>query len=213
VSTATQAEDGQSLTVQKRQISGYCQMQGSYLSKVFTDEGVSGSIPLAERPQGRALLQRLKHGDTLIVSKLDRFARSAMDALAMLDHFKQNNIDLVVLDLAGSAINSDVAKLIFTVLSAVSEWERSRLKTRIRESKQQQRLKGDYLGGPAPFGWKVIDRRYVPDHAQQQAIDDIFAMRAAGLSYQRIADTLWQRGIRISHMTVKNVLDGKIKHA
>jgi hypothetical protein len=37
--------------------------------------------------------------------------------------------------------------------------------------------------------------------------------RAAGLSYQRIADTLWQRGIRISHMTVKNVLDGKIKHA
>ena len=37
--------------------------------------------------------------------------------------------------------------------------------------------------------------------------------RAAGLSYQRIADTLWQRGIRISHMTVKNVLDGKIKRA
>jgi putative DNA-invertase from lambdoid prophage Rac len=211
VSTASQADDGQSLAVQRRQIAGYVQMQGLYLSKVFVEEGVSGSVPLAERPQGRVLLEKLKAGDTLIVSKLDRAFRSAMDALAMLEHFKRDQIDLVVLDLGGSAINSDIARLLFTILSAVAEWERSRIAGRIREVKRDQKLKGDYLGGPAPFGWKVIDRRYVPDPEQQAAIADIFAMRARGMSYHRIANALRDRGINISHMTVKNVLDGKIK--
>jgi DNA invertase Pin-like site-specific DNA recombinase len=146
------AEEGQSLPVQRRQISGYCQMQGLYLSKVFQDEGISGTVPLGERPQGQLLLSKLKPGDVLVVSKLDRFARSALDALSMLDQFKKDQVDLVVLDLGGSAINSDIARLLFTILSAVAEWERS-----------------------------------------------------------RIADILRQRGLRISHMTVKNVLDGKIK--
>jgi DNA invertase Pin-like site-specific DNA recombinase len=191
-------------------------MQGLYLSKVFQDEGISGTVPLGERPQGQLLLSKLKPGDVLVVSKLDRFARSALDALSMLDQFKKDQVDLVVLDLGGSAINSDIARLLFTILSAVAEWERSRIAGRIREVKADQKQRGDYLGGPAPFGWRAVPdasgtKRLTPDPDQQAAIADIFAMRARGMSYHRIADILRQRGLRISHMTVKNVLDGKIK--
>jgi len=85
------------------------------------------------------------------------------------------------------------------------------LRSRFGEAKQQQKQRGDYLGGPAPFGWRVVDRRYVPDPTKQEAVAEIFTLRARGMSYQRIANALRERGISISHMTVKNVLDGKTK--
>lgn len=203
--------DGESLKVQRRQLQGWALQHGRYISKIFVDAGVSASIPLVERPQGRLLVERLRAGDTVVASKLDRVFRSIIDALQTLRKFEQDKIDLVLLDMGGSVLHDGVSKFIFTLLSAFADFERNRIALRIREAKQQQRRRGDYLGGPAPFGWRVIDRRYVPDPAQQQAITDVFAMRAQGLSYHRIANALRDRGVHISHMTVKNVLDGKIK--
>jgi len=56
-------------------------MQGLTLDKVFVERGVSGSKPIADRPQGAALLAVLQPGDTVITPKLDRMFRSALDAL------------------------------------------------------------------------------------------------------------------------------------
>jgi DNA invertase Pin-like site-specific DNA recombinase len=84
VSTTRQAADGESLDVQQRTVTGYALMYGLALERVFVERGVSGAKPLAERPEGAALLAALRPQDALITPKLDRMFRSALDALDVL---------------------------------------------------------------------------------------------------------------------------------
>ena len=81
VSTAKQAAEGESLDVQRRQIEGYALMHGLALDDVVIEEGVSGSVPVAERPAAGPLFAKLTKGDVVIAPKLDRLFRSALDAL------------------------------------------------------------------------------------------------------------------------------------
>ena len=60
VSTLRQANEGESLDVQRRQIEGYCLMHGMALNDILIEEGVSGSIPINERPAGGALVHHVE---------------------------------------------------------------------------------------------------------------------------------------------------------
>src|SRR5258706_14944359 len=80
VSTAEQANGGLSLETQQQQITGYAMMKGWTVAEFFVEAGVSGSVPLADRPEGQRLLTTLQPGDTVITAKLDRAFRSAADA-------------------------------------------------------------------------------------------------------------------------------------
>jgi DNA invertase Pin-like site-specific DNA recombinase len=104
VSTAEQADGGASLDVQQQQIMGYCLMKGYALAEHFVERGVSGSIPLADRPEGKRLLATIGKGDVVISAKLDRAFRSAADALAVLEEFKDQGVDLHLIDLGGSVM-------------------------------------------------------------------------------------------------------------
>jgi DNA invertase Pin-like site-specific DNA recombinase len=211
VSTSAQAENGESLAVQRRQIAGYAQMQGLHLSRIYVESGVSGSVPLGERPQGRDLLARLKSGDTVIMAKLDRAFRSAFDALKTLQRLKEQNIDLIIIEFGGSVTSNGVSKLLFTILSAVAELERERIRERIRDVKRDQRERGVYSGS-VPFGYVVgDDRKLVPDPKQQAAFAEVYRLRKEGLSYHRIAAELRAHGIRISHSTVSSILSGRVR--
>ena len=88
VSTQRQAEEGESLGVQRRQIEGYASMLGLDTPHLFVEEGVSGSKPLNARPAAKQLLAALKPGDVIIAAKLDRMFRSALDALENLNALK-----------------------------------------------------------------------------------------------------------------------------
>jgi hypothetical protein len=66
VSTARQANEGESLEVQRRQIEGYAHMHGLPLEEIVVEEGVSGSIPVAERPAAGPLFVKLTKGDVVI---------------------------------------------------------------------------------------------------------------------------------------------------
>jgi DNA invertase Pin-like site-specific DNA recombinase len=124
VSTVAQADEGESLDVQQRQLAGYAQMNGLTIDRVFVERGVSGSKPIADRPQGAALLAALKPGDVLITPKLDRMFRSALDALNVLGNLRKGGISLHMIDLGGDVTGNGVSKLVFTILSAVAEAER-----------------------------------------------------------------------------------------
>ena len=63
-------------------------MQGWEIDARFIDAGVSGSVPLADRPEGKRLIEAVGPGDVIITPKLDRMFRSASDALVTLDEPK-----------------------------------------------------------------------------------------------------------------------------
>lgn len=187
VSTSRQAGEGESLEVQQRQIEGYCHMQAIALDAMFVERGVSGSLPVTERPEGAALWGRLQQGDTIIAAKLDRLFRSALDALQTVEKFKQMGISLVLLDLGGDISGNGLSKLFLTIAAAFAEAERDRIRERVAGTKADQKARGRYLGGIIPYGWQVGPAgELVALPEQQAAIERIRALRAGGASLRAI---------------------------
>lgn len=207
VSTVRQAEDGESLDIQQRTIAGYALMHGLAVDQVFVERGVSGSKPLAERPEGAALLQLLRAGDTVITPKLDRMFRSALDALDVLGRLKKQDVSLHMIDLGGDVTGDGISKLVFTILSAVAEAERDRIRERVATVKADQRARGRYLGGRVPFGWRIGDKGELVEVAeQQQAIRRMRTLRQAGKPFRAIADEMTKAGFGLSHQGVKKIV-------
>jgi DNA invertase Pin-like site-specific DNA recombinase len=207
VSTQQQASEGESLEVQRRQIEGYALMHGLKVDNVVVEEGVSGSVPVAERPAGGPLFARLKKGDAVIAPKLDRLFRSALDALTVVEDLRKRGVALHLLDLGGDVSGNGLSKLFLTIAAAFAEAERDRIRERIGQVKADQKARGRYLGGSVPFGFRLVESgELVPHEGEQEAIRAIEAMRAEGQALRPIADAVRAMGHKISHETVASVL-------
>jgi putative DNA-invertase from lambdoid prophage Rac len=207
VSTDRQADDGESLGTQQRIIEGYAMMNGLALDSIFVERGVSGSKPLGERPEGARLLAALNTGDVVVTAKLDRMFRSALNALNVLGRLRERDVALHIIDLGGDVTGNGVSKLVFTILSAVAEAERDRIRERIRDVKADQRRRQRYLGGIIPFGWQIgEDGALIEVPEQQRAIQRIVELRCKGLSLRAISASIAADGVKLSHEGVKNVL-------
>lgn len=207
VSTQRQANEGESLEVQQRQIEGYAMMKGMEAPQFFVEEGVSGTKPLVERPAGKELLAALKPGDIIVCAKLDRMFRSALDALTVVDDLKKKGISLHLIDLGGDVSGNGISKLFFTIISAVAEAERDRIAARVLEVKRDQKSRGRHLGGKRPFGYQVQeDGSLAEDASEQAAIRKLVQMRGAGASLRAMQEALAQDGFTISHVAVNRIL-------
>lgn len=199
VSTLAQADDGESLGVQQRQLEGWAHMQGATLAAVHVERGVSGSTPLGERPEGARLLATLRRGDTVVAAKLDRMFRSALDALQVIEAFKAQGVSLVLLDLGGDVAGNGISKLVLTILAAVAEAERDRIRERIATVKRDQRDRGRYLGGKVPFGFRLGEGgALVPVESEQAAIARAVALRQGGKPLRFIRASLAAEGVALS---------------
>jgi DNA invertase Pin-like site-specific DNA recombinase len=206
VSTDRQADDGESLGTQQRIIEGYAMMNALTLDRIFVERGVSGSKPLGERAEGARLLAALKAEDVVITSKLDRMFRSALNALDVLGQLKERGVALHIIDLGGDVTGNGISKLVFTILSAVAEAERDRIRERIRDVKADQRKRQRYLGGIVPFGWRIEDGALIEVPEQQHAIKLIIELRRQGLSLRAISASIAAECVKLSHEGVKKVL-------
>jgi putative DNA-invertase from lambdoid prophage Rac len=213
VSTDAQAEDGESLDVQQRQLEGWATMRGWPIERVVVEAGVSGAVPFAERPEGATLWGTLIRGDVLVAAKLDRMFRSAHDCLGVVETFRTRGISLYLLDLNGGADDvsgNGIARLFLTIVSAFAEFERDRIGERIRATKRAQKARGEYLGGQAPFGYAYdTDRRLVPVPELQPELRRIKRLSAKGLSPYKISADLAARGVKLSHVTVRKIIAGR----
>src|SRR5208337_1584487 len=200
VSTLKQADEGESLDVQRRQIEGYAHMHGLTLAEVLVEGGVSGSVPVEERPVGGALFARLQKGDIVIAAKLDRLFRSALDALKVVESLKGRGVKLHLLDLGGDIAGNGISKLFLTIAAALAEAERDRIRERIFQVKADQKARGRFLGGKNPFGCRRSEAgELVPHEAEQEAIREVVELRAQGRSLRAIAAAMQAgRGHKIS---------------
>jgi putative DNA-invertase from lambdoid prophage Rac len=207
VSTAKQAAEGESLAVQRRQIQGYAHMHGLVLDGIVVEEGVSGSIPVAERPAAGPLFAKLTRGDVVIAPKLDRLFRSALDALKVVEELKGRGVKLHLLDLGGDIAGNGLSKLFLTIAAAFAEAERDRIRERIGQVKADQKARGRYLGGKIPFGFRRGESgELVPHEGEQEAVREMVALRSQGKPLRAIAEAVRTKGLKISHEGVAGVL-------
>lgn len=113
-----------------------------------------------ERPAFTELLSVLQEGDKVVVTKLDRFARSTIDALTTINELNERGVNLVVLDMGGEKIDTSTAsgKLLFTIMSGFAEFEREMIIQRTQEGKAIARQRADYKEGrPKKFTKVQLD--------------------------------------------------------
>ena len=158
VSTDEQAaDDRHSLSAQRRKIEAAAALADLTVDHWVEDAGVSGAMPMAQRPFGGRMLTALQVGDRVIAAKMDRAFRSAADALATAETLKARKVDLVLVDIGTDPVTQNgAAKLFFTMLAAVAEFERDTIKARMMEGKRGKAAAGGHVGGKTPFGYTKI---------------------------------------------------------
>jgi putative DNA-invertase from lambdoid prophage Rac len=137
------------------------------------EETVSGSVAAMERKGFARLVDRLEKGDVLIVTKLDRLGRNAMDVRTTVERLAEGGVRVHCLALGGVDLTSAAGKMTMGVLSAVAEFERDLLIERTQSGLARAKAAGKTLGRPP----KLSD--------DTQAA--IRAKRAAGVSLGALA--------------------------
>jgi putative DNA-invertase from lambdoid prophage Rac len=112
-------------------------------------ESISGSVTATERPQFAKLLDRLEPGDVLIVTKLDRLGRNAMDVRSTVDRLATEGVRVHCLALGGVDLTSAAGKMTMGVLIAVAEFERDLLIERAHAGIARARAEGKVMGRPS----------------------------------------------------------------
>jgi len=143
VSTTDQNTDNQVLEAKK---AGFNIQTG----RTFT-ESISGSVPAFERPQFKAMLHKMEAGDVLVVSKLDRLGRNAIDVVSTVDNLNKDGIKVVCLALGGVDLTSPAGKLQLQVLAAVAQFERDLLIERTQAGLARVKAEGKKLGRKAAY--------------------------------------------------------------
>ena len=117
-----------------------------YKIDFYFEETVSGKTCISERKEFSKLLNQIRDGETLIVSKLDRIGRDAIDVLKTVKMLSERNIKIIVLNLGNIDITSTSGKVLLTCLSAISEMELSLLKERVVAGLNRAKASGIKLG-------------------------------------------------------------------
>lgn len=141
VSTAEQTTDNQ---IKEIAASGF-----AIEAKRVVTETVSGSTAAMERPAFARLVDRLEAGDVLVVTKLDRLGRNAMDVRATVERLAGEGVRVHCLALGGADLTSSAGKMIMGIVSAMAEFERDLLVERTQAGLSRAKAEGKALGRPA----------------------------------------------------------------
>ena len=112
------------------------------------EEYISGSVAAGERPGFMRLLDRMENGDVLIVTKLDRLGRNAMDIRKTVELLAASEIRVHCLALGGVDLTSPAGKMTMQVISAVAEFERDLLLERTHAGIARAKASGKRFGRP-----------------------------------------------------------------
>lgn len=116
--------------------------------KRVVTETVSGSVAAMERKGFAKLVDRLEAGDILIVTKLDRLGRNAMDLRATVERLASDGVKVHCLALGGVDLTSAAGKMTMAVIAAVAEFERDLLIERTQAGLARAKASGKALGRP-----------------------------------------------------------------
>ena len=150
------ANNGQDPTVQTRELEEYCQRRGWKVAGQYIDVGISGAKE--KRPELDRLMAdaHRRRFDVVTVHRFDRFARSVSHLPRALETFKALGIEFVSLSEQVDT-STPTGKMVFTVLGAVAELERSLIAERVRAGLRNAKAKGKKLGRPV----REVDARRV----------------------------------------------------
>ena len=181
---------------QRAAIERWAEAEGVEVVAWFEDHGVSGGAPLDKRPELMAAVGILPElgAELLVVAKRDRLARDTM-AAAMIERLVEKaGARIMTANGVGNG-DSPEALLMRRMIDAFAEYERMVIKARTKAALAVKKARGERVG-EVPYGQRAEGSRLVPDEAEAELVTIVVSLRAAGMSYRKIAAELEARGLR-----------------
>ena len=202
----TESLNGTSIETQEKRCKAFAELHNFSIDKVYT-EVVSGGVEFRKRPIFQKVLSELKGNSKLVVSRLDRLSRKVIDTLKLVDDFKREHKEICITDI-GNIHKDGVSKVFVTILASLAEIERENISQRVKASKKIAKDERRYLGGYTEFGYKVEDKKLVPDEKEFIVLQSMVNLRKSGLGYRKISDEIKNKfGKRIYFPQVHKILN------
>jgi len=159
----------------------------------FYDNGVSGTLPLEQRPEGRKLMERICTRESIKcegdcrgtgevnqvwITKLDRLARKLQILVDIEAWLRCHNVSLICMDPAIDT-STFTGRLVFTILAAIAEWEREAILERTTNGKHQKASEGKWVGGRKTFGLTT-------DEDGHLVVDETLVSKTGEMAYQMV---------------------------
>ncbi|NVD26782.1 recombinase family protein [Parasphingorhabdus flavimaris] len=143
-------------------------LKAANCDRIFTDKGISAIAK--SRPGFEKALSSLRHGDSLVLWKMDRAFRSLRHALDVLDHFERDGIDFLVLT-EGIDTTTPMGRCFFQIRNAFGELERNLISERTVAGLAAARKRGVKLGRPCALSAKqILDARRRKSAGEDMAV-------------------------------------------
>lgn len=199
VSTLEQAVEGVSLESQISTIQMYANLRGLELAEIVIDAGVSGSIPLEDRPGGKRLVAATGRKIAGVIAvRLDRLFRDASNCLSVTNSWDKSGVALHLIDLGGQSIDTSSAmgRMFLTMSAAFAELERNLIRERTKAGMIQKKVNGERYSRYTPYGTVLSDDGIaLLDEPKEQAVISIAReLHSNGLSLRKIAEELNSKG-------------------
>lgn len=196
VSLDKQAEKGLSMEAQEEKIRGYAKLYNIEIVELVIDAGQSAKT--LNRPGLQKSLDLLESGaaEALIVAKLDRLTRRVTDLGELIERYFSTGSFALLSVSEHIDTRSAAGRLVLHVLGSVSQWERETIGERTSIVMQHKISKGEYIGGQAPYGYRLTrDKIHLAvEPAEQLAIAEARRLRALGIPYYKISKHLAKAG-------------------
>lgn len=205
VSTLGQVSDGDGLAMQREKIAAWCSYQGVAFdpsTDIEEDAGISGAST-DNRPAFKRAMRRVLEGvpgSVLVVYKLDRLGRNAIDVQETLAVLLDAGVRVVSLadgvDSA-SGMGAALLKLLTSILATFAELEKEAITSRLQDGRKRAKAQGRAYSREASYGMRQTDAGELEADAEElRAVARIRALRAEGLTVRAIAARLLEEGIR-----------------
>jgi site-specific DNA recombinase len=181
--SSEEQRDKQTILTQLAELEQYCERHGYEVRESYADDGISGTIPLHKRPEGRRLLEDAREGtfDTVLVYRLDRLGRAQLVILDAADRLEHLGVAL------RSATEpyetaTPAGRFMFQMLGSFAEFERESIRERTRAGLHRAFRDGKPMG-VIPYGYRVAsdaDGQFVVEPEEAAVVREIFVNVAEG---------------------------------
>ena len=193
VSTEDQAKEGFSLEAQRRRINDFCAARGWTPADAYVDDGYSARS--TRRPAYERMMSERDRWDLLLVVKMDRIHRNAKNFMTMMEDLQawgkefasvQENFDT----------STAMGRFVMDIIQRIAQLESEQIGERVYMGMEQKAKKGrGSLGSPHPYGYRIVDGRYLVEPSGADAVRTIFRRYLAGEPLERIARSLDDAGV------------------
>jgi DNA invertase Pin-like site-specific DNA recombinase len=191
-------QDFNSLDAQREACGAYIRSQAhegwSLAPGHFDDGGYSGGT--LDRPALTKLMEAVERRqiDVIVVYKVDRLTRSLADFAKLVETFDARGVSFISITQSFNTTTS-MGRLTLNMLLSFAQFEREVTGERIRDKIAASKKKGIWVGGVAPFGYRVVERKLIVDEEEAETIRSIFDRYLALGSIGELQSELHQRGI------------------